>query len=76
MLDLWDREERAREIFISGHLLRRARPEDRTGVDARSRGPARLDRHRDASDLYLAAIEADPSFIDAHLGGGELFTEK
>ena len=35
----------------------------------------RLEKYKDANELYMAAIAADPNYIEAHLGGGELFTE-
>lgn len=37
---------------------------------------AHLERYKEANDYLQEAIEGDPSFIEAQLGGGELFTEK
>jgi cellulose synthase operon protein C len=41
-----------------------------------ARALTHLEKFKDANDLYLDAAKADPTFIEAHLGGGELFTEK
>ena len=41
-----------------------------------ARALVHLERYQDASAAYAAAISADPTHIEAHLGGGELFTEK
>jgi tetratricopeptide (TPR) repeat protein len=35
-----------------------------------------LEKYHDANDLYLDAIEADPTLIEAHLNAGELYVEK
>jgi tetratricopeptide (TPR) repeat protein len=35
-----------------------------------------LERYKDANDIYLEAIAADEEYVDAHLGGGELYTAK
>jgi tetratricopeptide (TPR) repeat protein len=37
---------------------------------------AYLERIQEAKDMYLDAISADEKYIDAHIGGGELFTAK
>lgn len=37
---------------------------------------AYLEKYQEAKDMYLDAIAADEKFIDAHIGGGELFTAK
>ncbi len=41
-----------------------------------ARALTHLERFKDATDLYLDATDADSSFLEAHLGGGELFTSK
>ncbi|MBI3949798.1 MAG: tetratricopeptide repeat protein [Acidobacteria bacterium] len=35
-----------------------------------------LEQYHDANDLYLDAIAADPTYIEAHLHAGELYIEK
>ncbi len=35
-----------------------------------------LEKYQDANDMYLEAIAADESYLEAHLGGGELYTSK
>ncbi|MBI3426171.1 MAG: tetratricopeptide repeat protein [Acidobacteria bacterium] len=37
---------------------------------------AYLEKYQEAKDMYLDAIAADGKYIDAHIGGGELFTAK
>src|SRR5262249_61653736 len=41
-----------------------------------ARALTHLERYKDANDVYLEAIAADEEFIEAQLGGGELYTEK
>lgn len=41
-----------------------------------ARALTHLERFKEANDYYLDAIETDKEYIDAHLGGGELFTSK
>ena len=41
-----------------------------------ARAMAHLEKTHDANDLYLDAIKADPTNIEAQVGGGELFTSK
>lgn len=77
MLSLTGQEEAARQIFarVAGA------PDVADAADARlltvaAKANVYLEQYKDASDLYLEAIAVDPSYIEAHLGGGELFTEK
>ncbi|HEX8138124.1 MAG TPA: tetratricopeptide repeat protein [Pyrinomonadaceae bacterium] len=77
MLSLVGQEEKAREIFQSFvTYYNTAEPESAAELTVVARALAHLERYKDASDLFMAAIRADPAFIEAHLGGGELFTEK
>jgi tetratricopeptide (TPR) repeat protein len=77
VLELTGQEEPAREIFRSlVNYYNEKEPEDAPSLAAIARALERLGRYRDASSLYGEAIEADPTFIEAHLGGGLLFTEK
>ncbi|MEP7271844.1 MAG: tetratricopeptide repeat protein [Acidobacteriota bacterium] len=41
-----------------------------------ARALTHLERFQEATDFYLDALEADKGFIEAQLGGGELFTSK
>lgn len=37
---------------------------------------AYLERYQEAKDMYLDALAEDEKYLDAHIGGGELFTAK
>jgi cellulose synthase operon protein C len=77
VLRLTGQEEKAREIFQSFVAYYNTKgPESAPELTLIARALSHLERHKDASDMYMAAIQADPSFIEAQLGGGELFTEK
>lgn len=54
----------------------RVQPTDAEPLTIAAAALAHLEQYRDASDLYLEAIEADTTHVEAHLGGGALFTEK
>jgi tetratricopeptide (TPR) repeat protein len=41
-----------------------------------ARALTHLERYKDANDIYLEAIAADEEYIEAQLGGGELYTAK
>ena len=41
-----------------------------------ARALTHLERYKDANDIYLEAIAADEEYIEAQLGGGELYTTK
>lgn len=76
---LWQvgRVEEAREVFqqLRQRAIERGwhAAEDLTWM---ARALAYLDRPHEANDLYAAAIERDPSFLEAYLQAGELFVEK
>ena len=77
LLEATGQESRAREIY--GSLVRfyqESGPTDAPTLAAVARALVRLERFKDARDLYADAVEADPSNVEAQLGGGELFTEK
>jgi tetratricopeptide (TPR) repeat protein len=77
VLALMGQEEKAREIFLSFvTYYNETGPQSAPELTLVARALSHLEKHKDASDVYLAAIQADPSFIEAHLGGGDLFTEK
>lgn len=76
-LDRMGQEEKAREIFQSlADYYEANEPEGAPELTIIARALARLDKPKDANELFMAAIDADSSFIEAQLGGGELFTEK
>ena len=77
LLEATGQEQRAREIF--GSIVRfyeESEPDDAPSLATVARALVRLERFQEARNLYADAIEADPSHLEAHLGGGELFTEK
>ena len=77
MLLLTGQEEAARTLFQS--LVRyynSANPQTAPELTLVARAFWHLEKYKDANDLYIAAITADATHIEAHLGGGELFTEK
>jgi tetratricopeptide (TPR) repeat protein len=77
VLSLMGQEEKAREIFQSlVAYYNSVEPESAAELTLVARALSHLERYKDASDLLMAAIRADPTLIEAHLGGGELFTEK
>jgi len=41
-----------------------------------ARALTHLERYKDANDIYLEAIAADEEYVEAQLGGGELYTAK
>jgi tetratricopeptide (TPR) repeat protein len=77
MLEATGQEQRAREIFQTlVTFYNEHEPEDAPSLTAIARALVRLGKYREASSLFNDATEADASYIEAHLGGGELFTEK
>ena len=70
-------EDRARQIFESlVAYYKDKQPETAAELTIIARALVHLERFQDANDIYRAAIEADSSYIEAHLEAGELFTEK
>ena len=77
VLEATGQEEQARQIFRSlVTFYEEKEPEDAPALTAVARALVRLERYQEAKDLFTAAIDADASHIEAHLGGGRLFTEK
>ena len=77
VLEATGQEERAREIFQTLVTFYNERePEDAPTLTAVARALVHLGKYREATSLFTDAVEADSSYIEAHLGGGELFTEK
>ena len=77
VLKLTGQEERAREIFQSFvAYYNEKEPQSAAELTLIARALVHLEKYKDASDMFAEAIAADSSFIEAHLGGGYLFTEK
>jgi cellulose synthase operon protein C len=77
VLKLTGKEEAAAEAFktIEGHFERND-PEEAEELTILARALTHLEKYHDANDAYLEAIELDEAYLDAHLGGGELYTAK
>ncbi|HEX8336922.1 MAG TPA: tetratricopeptide repeat protein, partial [Pyrinomonadaceae bacterium] len=77
LLEATGQESRAREIYsaVVRHY-EESEPGDAPSLAAVARALVRLERFQEARNLYADAVEADPSHLEAQLGGGELFTEK
>lgn len=71
------KEEEAQAIFQSFIGYYNANnPRSAEELTLVARALTHLEKYKDANELYLDATKADPNFIEAHLSGGELFTEK
>jgi tetratricopeptide (TPR) repeat protein len=77
ILDLIGQEDRARPIYESfvKHYTDKD-PDAARELTLVARALVHLERYQDANDMYRSAIEADSNYLEAQLGGGELFTEK
>ncbi|HLM55641.1 MAG TPA: tetratricopeptide repeat protein, partial [Pyrinomonadaceae bacterium] len=77
VLEMTGQEEQAREIFRSfvSYYSERS-PETAPELTLVARALVHLEKYQDAKDLFTEAIQADETYIEAHLGGGRLFTEK
>jgi len=70
-------EDRARQIFESlVAYYKDKQPEGAAELTVIARALVHLERFQDASDFYRNAIEADSTYLEAHLEAAELFTEK
>jgi tetratricopeptide (TPR) repeat protein len=77
VLELTGQEDRAREIFQSiEKFYSDAVPQEAPELTLLARALVHLEKFQDANDSYLEAIQVDPSYFEAHVGAGELFTEK
>jgi tetratricopeptide (TPR) repeat protein len=77
VLEATGQDEPARQIFRSlVTYYEEKEPEDTPTLTVVALALVRLERFQEAKDLFTAAIDADASYIEAHLGGGRLFTEK
>lgn len=77
ILELTGNPDPAREIFQSFVKYYEEEDASTAGVlTLVARALTHLERYKDANDVYLEAIEADEEYIEAQLGGGELYTAK
>lgn len=77
LLHLTGKEETAKEIFEK--LVEYYEENDVDSAEeltAIARALIYLEKYQDSKDIYLEAIAADDTYIEAQLGGGELFTGK
>jgi cellulose synthase operon protein C len=77
VLRLTGKEDAAVEAFktIDGHFeANEAETAEELTIHARAL--THLEKFHDANEVYLDAIELDEAYLDAHLGGGELYTAK
>ena len=77
VLDLIGQEDRAKAIYESfvKHYTDN-NPRSARELTLIARALVHLERYQDANDMYRSAIEADSNYLDAQLGGAELFTTK
>lgn len=77
VLELTGQEDRARQIFEGlVAYYKDKQPTTAPELTSVARALAHLERYQDANDIYRDAIAADPTYIEAQLGAGELFNEK
>src|SRR5207244_3993849 len=77
VLELTGQEDRARPIFEAlVNYYKEKQPASAAELTSVARALVHLERFHDADDVYRDAIAADPTYIDAQLGAGELFNEK
>ena len=77
LLHLTGKEEAAKEIFAK--LVEYYEENDVDSAEELTviaRTLIYLEKYQDSKDIYLEAIAADDTYIEAQLGGGELFTSK
>ncbi len=77
ILELTGKEDPAKEIFES--IVKYYQDEDvdtAEGLTLVARALTHLEKYQDANEMYLDAIAADKEYIEAQLGGGELYTAK
>jgi cellulose synthase operon protein C len=77
LLEITGNDEAARSIyqsFVTYYTGQSPRSAEELTLIARAL--VHLEKFKDANDLYLDAIKADGSFIEAQIGAGELYTQK
>lgn len=77
LMHLTGKEEQAKTIFESFVKYYEDNDVDSAeNLTLVARALVYLEKYQDAKDIYLEAISADETYIEAQLGGGELFTSK
>lgn len=77
LLEMTGKEEAAQELyktFVSHYEDNDVKAAEELTIIARAL--THLEQYKDANDIYLEAIAADETYLEAHLGGGELYTSK
>jgi tetratricopeptide (TPR) repeat protein len=70
-------EDSARQVFESlVTYFTEKDPQTVQELTVVARALVHLEKFQEANEVYRAAIEADSSYLEAHLGAAELFTEK
>ncbi len=77
LLLLTGKEEAAQEIFKTlAAYYENNKPDTAEEIVPIARALVYLEKYQDANDLYLEAIADDEEYLEAQLGGGELYTSK
>ncbi len=77
VLQLVGQEDRAQPILESIlSYYNENQPTTASELTVVARALVQLERFQDANDLFRNAIEADPTYLEAHLYAAELFTQK
>ena len=77
ILKLTGQEEAAQAIFNTFvDYYKNGNPDTAEELTLVAIALVHLERYKDANDVFLEAIAEDEKYIEAHLGGGELYTTK
>lgn len=77
MLETTGNEDAARALYQSlVDYYKEESPDSAWELTLIARALTHLERYQDANEVYLEAIADDEKFIEAQLGGGELYTSK
>ncbi|MBK9706353.1 MAG: tetratricopeptide repeat protein [Acidobacteria bacterium] len=77
ILEMTGKEEAAQELYQTfAEYYKDESPDSADELTMIANALTHLERYQDANEVYLEAIASDEKFIDAQLGGGELYTAK
>jgi tetratricopeptide (TPR) repeat protein len=77
ILKLTGKEDAATEIFNAiADFYDKNEPETAAELTTIAAAMTHLEKYHEANKVYLEAIDLDEAYINAHLGGGELYTAK
>src|SRR5262245_39156436 len=77
ILELTGKREAAQEIFKTiANYYENKEPDTAEEMTLLAKTLIHLERYQEANDAYLDAIRINQEYIEAHLGGGELYTAK